>query len=93
MTKQDILAKVERGELKASEAMSLIEKLDRLEKKKKAPKFKVAEKSGWCSIYFDGLRYPCTLPAECWEELLEQENLTRLQNFLKENKHLFKTKE
>ncbi|MGH7175122.1 MAG: hypothetical protein ACREGR_02050 [Minisyncoccia bacterium] len=56
------------------------------------PQFAVAEKSGWCSVYFHGLRRPVTLPAELWEELLEECNATRLRDFLKENRTSFRSK-
>jgi len=58
---------------------------------RKSPQFKVAVNSGWCSVYFDGLRRPCTLPAVLWLELLE--NGDRLKQFIKENEKLFRYKE
>jgi hypothetical protein len=106
MTKADILAKVERHELKAEDALVLIEKLERMERAKllplpippapvilrQPPRFKVAENSGWCSVYFDGLRRPCTLPSALWLELIEPENLERFRKFLEENKANFRNK-
>jgi hypothetical protein len=96
MTRQDILARVQRGELQAEEALSMLEKLDKLQppagRKLHPPVFKVATKSGWCSVYFDGLRRPCTLPAQLWLELLEEENIRRFKQFLEENKGQFKNK-
>jgi hypothetical protein len=32
------------------------------EAERKPPRFAVAEKNGWLSIYFDGLRFPASLP-------------------------------
>lgn len=102
MTKEDILAKVERHELNIQDALVLIEKLENMERAKlplrsvrlrEPPQFKVAEKSGWCSVYFDGLRYPCTLPCDLWLELLETDNLERFRSFIAEHKQEFKTKQ
>jgi hypothetical protein len=87
MTKTEILEKVQKGELTATEATKLFEKAE-----KKPPIFKVATKSGWCSVYLHGMRYPCTLPADVWLELLEPENIDRLKAFIKANSHLFKNK-
>lgn len=61
-------------------------------RERKPPRFKVAEQSGWCSVYFDGLRRPVTLPAELWEELLGEENLPRLRAFLEENRTKFRSR-
>jgi hypothetical protein len=88
MNKTEILEKVQKGELKAEEATKLFEQASR-----KPPIFKVATKSGWCSVYLHGMRYPCTLPAKIWLELIETENVDRLKEFLKANAHLFKNKE
>lgn len=99
MTRQDILAKVQRQELSMEDALILLEKLDRMHpptnntKPRKPPQFKVAEKSGWCSVYFDGLWQPCTLPSRIWLELLEDENVKRFKQFLEENKDQFRNKE
>jgi hypothetical protein len=102
MTKADILAKVERHELSTADALVLIEKLERMERAKcplappppvrRKPRFKVADNSGWCSVYFDGLRRPCTLPSALWLELLEDENLEAFKKFLEENKQRFRNK-
>jgi hypothetical protein len=102
MTKADILAKVERHELSTTEALVLIEKLERMERAKlppappppvrQPPRFKVADNSGWCSVYFDGLRRPCTLPSALWLELMEPDNLERFRKFLEENKERFRNK-
>jgi len=56
------------------------------------PRFKVATESGWCSVYFDGLRRPVTLPAELWEEILQEGNAERLRAFLTENRAKFRSK-
>lgn len=105
LTKIDILARVERGEITKEEGVTLCEKLDRFSKKlpvkKVEPpkieveipkieskiKFKVAERSGWLSVYFESLRRPCTLPASLWKELIE--NVDNLKKFLDENKEKF----
>lgn len=96
MTREDILSKVKRSELSTEEALVLLDKLDRLrppqppEPLRSPPKFQVAEKSGWCSVYFEGLRWPCTLPSKLWLELLEPETLDRFKKFLEENKANFR---
>lgn len=96
MTREDILARVKRNELSTDEALILLEKLDRLRPPpppaplRSPPKFKVADKSGWCSIYFDGMWRPCTLPSKLWLELLEPENVERFKAFLEENKTKFR---
>ena len=97
MTREDILARVKRGDLGTDEALVLLEKLDRLrppppvaQAARNPPRFKVAEKSGWCSIYFDGLWRPCTLPSKLWQELLEAENVERFKKFLEDNKSKFR---
>jgi hypothetical protein len=54
------------------------------------PRFKVASESGWCSVYLDGLRRPVSLPAELWEEILD--NADRLRQFLKDNQGQFRSK-
>lgn len=56
------------------------------------PHFRVAEVSGWCSVYFAGLRRPFTMPAELWEEILKPENADRLRAFLAENRTRFRSK-
>lgn len=94
MTREDILARVKRGDLGTEEALVLLEKLDKLRPPppspaaRNPPTFQVAEKSGWCSVYFDGLRWPCTLPSKLWLELLE--NSERFKKFLEENKTKFR---
>ncbi len=88
MTKAEILYKVQRGELKIEEAAKLLEQGEG--RRRAPPKFKVAMKSGWCSVYFDGLRRPCTLPASLWLELLEPATVEKFKAFLEHNKDHFK---
>ncbi len=94
MTKKEIINAVKENKLTPTQALAELKKLEIVEKKssRRPPKFKVAEKSGWCSVYFDGLRRPITVPAMLWLELLEPENLENLKNFLKENERLFRNK-
>lgn len=101
MTREDILARVKRNELGTDDALILLEKLDRLRPPappappaaaRNPPRFQVAEKSGWCSVYFDGLWRPCTLPSKLWLELLEPENSERFKKFLEDNKSKFRDK-
>jgi len=47
--------------------------------------FKVAEKSGWVSVYW-GSRFPTTLPADQWERILKGENAQKLQEFISEER-------
>lgn len=56
------------------------------------PDFRVAERSGWASVYFYGLRHPVTVPAGLWEELLAEGNLARFRQFLADNKDKFHNK-
>lgn len=108
MTKNDILSRVKRGEMQIEDAEKLLEKLERINLERMAanghpvpppipehypPMFKVAEKSGWCSVYFQGMWRPCTLPSALWLELLETENVERFKKFLEENKNKFRNKE
>ncbi len=85
MTKTEILQKVQKGEIATHQAIDLLEKLDR-----KPPRFKVAVVSGWCSVYFDGLRRPCTLPSKLWLELLEHSD--NLKRFIAANEKFFRNK-
>lgn len=98
MTRTDILAKVKRNELSIEEGEVLLEKLEKMnsgghhpvQPQRNPPRFQVAEKSGWCSVYFDGMWRPCTLPSKLWLELLEEDNIERFKQFLTENKSKFR---
>lgn len=92
MTRDDILAKVKRGELSVQEASVLLDKLEKIRpaETRLPPKFKVAEKSGWLSVYFDRMWRPCSLPSNIWLELLD--NGGRLRAFIEENKDKFTNK-
>jgi hypothetical protein len=99
VTKNEILLKVQRGELRLDEAAKLLNNnntcntpVQEKKRERKPPHFRVAIKSGWCSVYFDGLRRPCTLPASLWEELLEADNIQRFRAFLEHNKEHFRNK-
>ena len=97
MNRADILARVKRGDLPVEDAEVLLEKLERLNNKhqpslREPPTFKVATKSGWCSVYFSGMWRPCTLPSNLWLELLEPSNVDRFKKFIEENKLFFRNK-
>jgi len=104
MTKADILARVKRGEMSEEQGVEMLEKLERIllahrpqtptapTPERFPPRFKVAEKSGWCSVYFDGLWRPCTLPSSLWLELLAPQNIARFKEFLEANKNRFRNK-
>lgn len=89
-----ILESVKTGSKTPTQALAELRQLDEEEKKlsRSPPRFKVAEKSGWCSVYFHGLRRPCTLPSALWLELIETENFERFRKFLADNKSLFRNK-
>jgi hypothetical protein len=52
----------------------------------------VAEKSGWLSIYLDGLRFPVSMPYECAVALFSDEQLAATRAYLAANKGRFKVK-
>ena len=54
MTKEEIAGKFWVGEIESDMMLAQMADANR-----KPPGFAVAEKSGWLSIYFDGLRLPC----------------------------------
>jgi hypothetical protein len=59
---------------------------------RKPPRFAVAEKSGWLSIYFDGLRFPVSVPYECAVGLFSDEQVAAARAYLEANKGRFKIK-
>ena len=86
-TKEEITAKFRAGEIDADEMMRLM-----AEANKKPPRFAVAEKSGWLSIYFDGLRFPVSLPYESAVALFSDEQVAAVRAYLEANKGRFKVK-
>lgn len=47
--------------------------------------FKVAERSGWVSVYW-GSRFPVTLPGDQWERILKDGNREKLLEFIQEQR-------
>lgn len=88
LTKDQITAKFRAGEIDSDTMLRLMADVN-----KKPPEFAVAEKSGWLSIYFDGLRFPTSLPYEAAQELFTDENVRRVREYLAANKGRFKTKD
>jgi len=88
LSKEEITRKFRAGEIDAEEMMRLMKQAER-----QPPRFEVAEKSGWLSIYFEGLRFPTSLPFEAAEELFTDDNVRRVREYLAANKGRFKTKE
>lgn len=87
LTKEQITAKFRAGEIDADEMLRLLKEADR-----KPPRFAVAEKSGWLSIYFDGLRFPVSLPYDCACLLFSDEQVAAARVYLEANKGRFKVK-
>jgi hypothetical protein len=87
LTKGEITAKFRAGEIDADEMMRLM-----AEANKKPPRFAVAEKSGWLSIYFDGLRFPVSMPYECAVALFSDEQVAAARAYLETNRSRFKVK-
>lgn len=87
LTKDEITAKFRAGEIDAEEMLRLLKEADR-----KPPRFAVAEKSGWLSIYFDGLRFPVSLPYDCACLLFSDEQVAAARAYLEANKGRFKVK-
>jgi hypothetical protein len=86
-TKDQIAQDFKDGKIDADEMMRLMTEVDR-----KPPRFAVAEKSGWLSIYFDGLRFPVSLPHDCACVLFSDEQVAAVRAFLDANKGHFKVK-
>jgi hypothetical protein len=87
LTKEQITAKFRAGEIDADEMLRLLKEAAR-----KPPRFAVAEKSGWLSIYFDGLRFPVSLPYDCACLLFNDEQVAAARAYLEANKGRFKVK-
>jgi hypothetical protein len=87
LTKDEITAKFRAGEIDAEEMMRLMAEVNR-----KPPRFAVAEKSGWLSIYFDGLRFPVSMPYECAVGLFTDEQVAAVRAYLEANKTRFRVK-
>jgi hypothetical protein len=87
LTKDEITAKFRAGEIDADKMLRLLKEAER-----KLPRFAVAEKSGWLSIYFDGLRFPVSMPFECACLLFSDEQVAAVRAYLEANKGRFKVK-
>ena len=87
LTKEEITAKFRVGEIDSDTMLALMADANR-----KPPRFAVAEKSGWLSIYFDGLRFPVSMPYECAVALLSDEQVAAARAYLEANKGRFKVK-
>jgi hypothetical protein len=86
-TKEQITQDFRDGKIDAEEMMRQMRQADR-----KPPRFAVAEKSGWLSIYFDGLRFPVSMPYECAVTLFSDEQVAAARAYLETNKGCFKVK-
>ena len=86
-TKEQITQDFRDGKIDADEMMRLMREVNR-----KPPRFAVAEKSGWLSIYFDGLRFPVSMPYECAVALFSDEQVAAARTYLEANKGRFKVK-
>jgi hypothetical protein len=87
LTKAEITAKFRAGEIDSDTMLALMAEAHR-----KPPRFAVAEKSGWLSIYFDGLRFPLSMPYECAVALFSDEQAAAARAYLEANKGRFKVK-
>ena len=87
MTKEEITAKFRAGEIDSDTMLALMADANR-----KPPRFAVAEKSGWLSIYFDGLRFPVSMPYECAVALFSDEQVAAARAYLEANRGRFKVK-
>ena len=87
LTKDEITATFRAGEIDADAMLRLLAEVNR-----KPPRLAVAEKSGWLSIYFDGLRFPVSLPYECAVALFSDEQVAAARAYLEANKGRFKVK-
>ena len=86
-TKEQIAQDFKDGRIDADEMLRLMGEANR-----KPPRFAVAEKSGWLSIYFDGLRFPVSMPYECAVSLFSDEQVAAARGYLEANKGRFKVK-
>jgi hypothetical protein len=87
LTKEEITQQFRDGKISADEMMRLMAEANR-----KPPRFAVAEKSGWLSIYFDGLRFPVSMPYECAVVLFSDDQVAAARAYLEANKGRFKVK-
>ena len=87
LTKEEITAKFRVGEIDSDTMLALMADANR-----KPPRFAVAEKSGWLSIYFDGLRFPVSMPYECAVALFSDEQVAAARAYLEANRGRFKVK-
>jgi hypothetical protein len=86
-TKEQITQDFRDGKIDADEMIRQMAEVSR-----KPPRFAVAEKSGWLSIYFDGLRFPVSLPYESAVALFSDEQVAAARAYLEANKGRFKVK-
>ena len=86
-TKEQIAQDFKDGKIGANEMMRLMTEVNH-----KPPHFAVTEKSGWLSIYFDGMRYPVSMPYECAVALFSGEQVAAARAYLEANKTRFKVK-
>ena len=86
-TKEQITKDFREGKIDADEMMRQMAEVSR-----KPPRFAVAEKSGWLSIYFDGLRFPVSVPYECAVDLFSDEIVAAARDYLEANRGRFKVK-
>jgi hypothetical protein len=86
-TKEQITKDFRDGKIDADEMIRQMAEASR-----KPPRFAVAEKSGWLSIYFDGLRFPVSVPYECAVALFSEEIVAAARAYLEANKGRFKVK-
>jgi len=87
LTKEEITAKFRAGEIDSDTMLALIAEANR-----KPPRFTVAEKSGWLSIYFDGLRFPVSMPYDCACILFSDEIVAAARAYMEANRGRFKIK-
>ena len=87
LTKDEITRQFRDGKISADEMLRLMADANR-----KPPRFAVAEKSGWLSIYFDGLRFPVSMPYECAADLFSDEQVAAARAYLEANRGRFKVK-
>jgi hypothetical protein len=87
LTKDEITQQFRDGKIDADEMMRQMREVNR-----KPPRFAVAEKSGWLSNYFDGLRFPVSMPFECAVARFSDEQVASARAYLEANKGRFKVK-
>ena len=87
LTKDEITEQFRDGKISADDMLRLMADANR-----KPPRFTVAEKSGWLSIYFDRLRFPVSMPYERAVALFSDEQVAAARAYLEANKGRFKVK-